>query len=111
MLYKISPMTSKFEKTYQITLDTAIAPGCLPELEVKNLLLKTPFTVDTGLGGIELELTRSLCPEDWLSQYWRCYASCQERKRSIVLPAIISMNHNTDQNGKILPKDILFLFS
>lgn len=57
-------MTSKFEKTSQITLDTAIIVGCLPELEVKNLLLKTPFTVDTGLGGVELKLTGILCPED-----------------------------------------------
>ena len=37
----------------------AIVLGCLPELEGKTLLLKTPCTLDTGRGGISVELTRN----------------------------------------------------
>lgn len=62
-------MISMFEETSQITYATAITFGCFPGLEVKTLLLKIPYTMDTGIGETELELTGSLCPEEWLSQY------------------------------------------
>lgn len=41
-------------KTRQVI---AIGFGYFQELEGKMLLLKTPHTLDTGTGGIELELT------------------------------------------------------
>lgn len=43
----------------------------LQNLKVKNILLKTLYTADTKLEGIEMELTRKPLPEDWLSQYQR----------------------------------------
>jgi hypothetical protein len=45
-------------------LTTIIVLGGLPVLEGKTLLLKMSHTVDMGLGGIKLELTRKLSPED-----------------------------------------------
>lgn len=36
--------------------------GCLLEFEGKTLLLKTSHALDTGLGGIKLEVTCRLSP-------------------------------------------------
>lgn len=49
----------KLSKTIQAT---AVAPGCLPELEGETLLLKTPYTLATGLRKINLVMTRILLP-------------------------------------------------
>lgn len=38
------------------------ALDCLPELEGKTILLQTAHTSDTGLGGIELQLTWKASP-------------------------------------------------
>ena len=41
-----------------------LTPFLSENLKVRILLLKTPYTLDTGLGGIELDSPGTLIPED-----------------------------------------------
>ena len=43
-------------------MDYCHAFGCFPELEGKILSYKTPYTSDTGIGGINVELTENHAP-------------------------------------------------
>lgn len=47
---------SRESKRFQKNTATAAAFGCLPELERKTLVLRTPNSLDIGPGGIELEM-------------------------------------------------------
>lgn len=65
----------------------AIALGCRPEVEGESLLLKTPSTLDTELGRLQLDLIQK--PTLKASSHnarGAIHARFQERIRSIVLP-------------------------
>lgn len=66
------------QETAETLQTTAIAFGCLPELECKTLLLKTLHTLDTGLRGTELQPSwkpppgeLALTESEGVRQLWR----------------------------------------
>lgn len=50
-------MVREVQETLKTMEPTTVAFSCLPEVDSKSLSLKTPCTLETGLGRLELDLT------------------------------------------------------
>lgn len=81
-------LVRRVQETPQTVQVSANALGCLPEFEGETVLLKIPETSDTGLGGIELDLTwKPPTQGPALTVSEGSMQAARKEKQSMVLPS------------------------